>query len=124
MFCKEVALQTKHYICGIILQVRRHALAMQLLTKESPHPSLLTIGALAFVLGSIAPIAVDAEIIPVQSEASSSAVTAPPTPDCAARISAEHCQVGAGLPARLHRCSRLQLHSALNWRLLQRMAGL
>ena len=80
MFCKGVALQAKHYICRIILQVRRHALAMQLLTKESPHPSLLTIGALAFVLGSIAPIAVDAEIIPVQSEASSSAVAAPPPP--------------------------------------------
>ena len=38
-----------------------------------------------------------------------------PTPDCAARISCEHCQVRAGLPARLHRCSRLRLHSALNW---------
>ena len=53
---------------------------MQLLTKESPHPSLLAIGALAFVLGLIVPIAVDAEIIPVQSEASSSAVAAPPPP--------------------------------------------
>src|SRR5262252_6485386 len=77
MFCKGVALQAKHHICRIILQVRCHALAMQLLTKESPHPSLLTIGALAVVLGSIA---VDAEIIPVQSEASSSAVAAPPPP--------------------------------------------
>jgi hypothetical protein len=53
---------------------------MQLLTKESPHPSVLAIGALAFVLELMAPIAVDAEIIPVQSEASSIAVAAPPPP--------------------------------------------
>jgi len=53
---------------------------MQLLTKESPHPSLLAIGELAFVLGLIVPIAVDAEIISVPPEASSSTAAALPPP--------------------------------------------
>jgi len=53
---------------------------MQLLTKESPHPSLLAIGALAFVLGLLVPIAVDAEIISVPPEASSSTPAALPPP--------------------------------------------
>src|SRR5215472_13724025 len=45
IFLREgVALKAKHHICRIILQVRRHALAMQLLTKESPYPRLLAIG--------------------------------------------------------------------------------
>ena len=54
---------------------------MPILTREEArHPSLLVIGALAFILGLIRPMAVDAEVISVPPEASSStAALSPPT---------------------------------------------
>jgi hypothetical protein len=54
---------------------------MPILTRErAPHPSPLGVGALAFVLGLVGSIPVDAEIISVPTEASSSPVAAPPPP--------------------------------------------
>src|SRR5215469_16148668 len=51
-----------------------------LTSEEARHPSLLVIGALAFILGLIRPLVGDAEIISVPSEASSSPVAALPPP--------------------------------------------
>src|SRR5262252_3516979 len=48
--------------------------------ERATHPGSSAIGALAFVLGLVGPIAVDAEIISVPSEASSSTVAALPPP--------------------------------------------
>jgi hypothetical protein len=60
---------------------KRRALAMPILTRERAfHPSASGIGALAFVLGLVGPIAVDAEIISVPSDASSSTAAALPPP--------------------------------------------
>src|SRR5262249_50206469 len=54
---------------------------MPILPRErGPQSSPLAIGALAFVLGLGWPLAVDAEIVPVPPEASSSPVTALPPP--------------------------------------------
>jgi hypothetical protein len=59
----------------------RRALTMPILTrKRAHHPSPLAIGALAFVLGFVGPIAVYAEVISIPSEASSSTVSALPPP--------------------------------------------
>src|SRR5215470_12944636 len=54
---------------------------MPVLRRERAlHPSLSAIGALVFVLGLVGPIAVDAEVISVPSEASSSSVATLPAP--------------------------------------------
>ena len=54
---------------------------MPILTRERAlHPSASAIGALAFVLGLVGPIAVDAEIISVPLDASSSTIAALPPP--------------------------------------------
>ena len=55
--------------------------AMPVLSRaRALHPSLSAIGVLVFVLGLAVPISVDAEIISVPSEASSSTVAALPPP--------------------------------------------
>ena len=48
--------------------------------KRAAHPRLSAIGALAFILGLVGTIAVDAETISVPSDASSSTVAALPPP--------------------------------------------